>query len=205
VLPLPPILLDEGTALQWNKAVHLVVQRHIQPEFRRLIEVSGHEMDLEGDDISRVLSAPGTYRPTNPKKADAVSLQGGYLRRWLSPYIGTCYPKRQECSVLAALVREMYRESCRPKEVPRNWRAPVMASLYEDSDAKRAWLNDYAWQKEQPDHSSMFQALVGGVFYKYGENAVWDLKYQIHDLCGGKYEGRLDQEIERSLSKVTTP
>jgi hypothetical protein len=84
-LPLPPIEITPETALRWNEAVRTVVKKYIEPEFVRLCQQEQVEMDLDGYDISRILSLPGTWRPTNPAKPDCEALKSGFLRCWLPP------------------------------------------------------------------------------------------------------------------------
>lgn len=91
-----------------NGAVARVVKRFIQPEFDRLCEEAGIEMDLEAYDIGRILSFPGTWRPTNPDKDDAEFLKAGYLRRWLEPYVDGNYPVRKENAKLTQLIQEAF-------------------------------------------------------------------------------------------------
>ena len=118
VLPLVPIEITEETAHSWNKAVALVVQRDIKPAFAHLVSLLQIEMDLEGFDMSRVLSVPGTWRPTNPQKQDCDALRDGYMRSWLPPYGEGYYPVRRESSVLTARIRAAYDEVTHPLVSP---------------------------------------------------------------------------------------
>jgi len=106
-----PIVQIESTpeiSTLWNGAVARVVKSLILPEFNRLCQGAGIVMDLEGYDISRILSFPGTWRPTNPDKEDAGFLKDGYLRRWLEPYTDENYPVRKENEKLTQLIQEAF-------------------------------------------------------------------------------------------------
>jgi hypothetical protein len=109
-LPIVTIETTPETATIWNLTVAHVVKTHILPEFDRLCQEAGTPMDLEAFDISRILSLPGTWRPTNPDKDDAPFLKKGYLRRWLDPYTDGNYPIRQENAKLAQLIQEAFVE-----------------------------------------------------------------------------------------------
>lgn len=193
VLPLPPLPLTQQAACQWNRAVHQVVQTFIKPGFDALVRQAGIKMELEGCDLSRLLSVPGTWRPTNPAKADHPALQSGTLRRWLPPYTHA-YPIRQECALLARRIRVAYQEL----EQQPVMRTPYHAGPAPDGDAA-AWLRGYAARKASADRSAMFQALVSGLYLKYGEATVLALQEEIHRLSGEKYTHRLEREIQRSL------
>jgi AAA domain len=195
VLPLPPNELTEETAERWNAAVRSVVKKHIEPEFQRLVAAEQVEMDLSGFDISRVLSAPGTWRPPNPKKPDCEALRQGYLRRWLAPYTNGVYPERRECAKLADLIRAEYAQLNEPA-------APHKDPLQGPTSSQ--WLAEYAAKHPNSDRSAHFQSLVNAIRLKYGKAMVWMLKDDINALSGGKYNGRLDEEIKRSLSTAGT-
>lgn len=108
VLPILPIQTTKDTAERWNNAVREVVKKYIQGEFDRLVQQAGIKMDLGGYDISRVLSVPGTWRPYRPDKNDCDALKGGYLRRWLAPYVDGRMPERKENARLAELIQDAY-------------------------------------------------------------------------------------------------
>jgi putative DNA primase/helicase len=187
VLPLPPIEITADTAERWNEAVRVVVKSHIEPEFLRMVKQEQIEMDLCGFDISRVLSAPGTWRPTNPKKPDCPQLQQGFLRCWLPPYTDGVYPVRKESAKLAELIREAF--------------ATVKESHQrKGSQIPSQWLANYAAKHQNTDRSALFQSLVNATNLRFGEPMVWQLKEDINQLSGGKYDGRLDAEITRSLN-----
>ncbi len=73
VLPLPALDVEElGSGNLVNSAVAAIVTGYIKPELDRLARAEGLANNLafkvEAFDISRVLSAPGTWRPSNPQK-----------------------------------------------------------------------------------------------------------------------------------------
>ncbi len=183
VLPLPPIDITEATATQWNDAVRVVVKKYIEPEFRRMAADEHIKMDLAGYDISRILSAPGTWRPTNPKKPDCDELKQGFLRCWLPPYTDGVYPERKECAKLAELIRNVY-------------------DTLSDKPSASEWLDDYAANHPNSDRSAHFQSLVNAAYLKFNERTVWELKEDIQRLSGEKYNGRLSEELARSLDKA---
>lgn len=205
VLPLVPIHITKDSAPMWNLAVRQVVKERILPEFERLAAEAGLSMELEGFDISRVLSCPGTWRPHNPGKQDCEALRQGYLRRWLYPYhAGDVFPVRRESEELTLVIRRAYQRLLEPpKERFRFRRAGQPRSLPRlmgDGISPGQWLQAYAAKHSFPDRSSQFQSLVGATLRRYGEARVWQLKEEIHALCGEKYAGRLDTEITRSLT-----
>lgn len=196
VLPLPAIEVTRETAKQWNEAVRFVVKQHIQPEFARLVAQEHLEIDLEGYDLSRVLSLPGTWRPTNSEKPDCEQLQAGYLRRWLPPYTDGRYPERKESAHLKALIEEAYKSLSTQQHS-----FPVQI---ETSSDRARWLQEYAARNPNNDRSDHFQSLVNAVYLKYDEQTVWALKDEINLLTGEKYNGRLETELQRSLEKART-
>jgi hypothetical protein len=109
VMPIIPVETTPNDPL-WNASVAHVVKQLIEPEFNRLCTEANIVMDLEGFDISRIISCPGTWRPTNPKKADCEWLKEGYLRRWLAPYTDGNYPTRIENAKLSDLIMAAYTE-----------------------------------------------------------------------------------------------
>jgi hypothetical protein len=194
VLPLPALPITEQTASQWNRAVHHVVRTLIKPRFDHLVRQAGIKMELEGFDISRLLSVPGTWRPSNPAKADSPTLRPGTLRRWLPPYSHS-YPIRQECALLAHQIKAAYQEL----EQQPGVHSPPRPGPTPDGDAA-AWLRGYAARKANADRSALFQALVSGLYLKYGEATVLALQEDIDQLSGEKYAHRLEREIQRSLA-----
>jgi len=177
--PLPAIKTTPETAKQLNDAVRAVVKKYIEPTFLRLSKEAGIEMDLGGYDLSRVLSAPGTYRPPNPEKPDCEALKQGHLRCWLAPYIDGNYPTRKECTKLAELIREEF-EHLNPTQ----------------------WLHTYALEHPNHDRSGLFQSLVNAAYLKFDEHTVTSLKDDVNYLAGEKYNGRLDEEFNRALEKA---
>jgi hypothetical protein len=109
VMPIVPVETTPHDPL-WNASVAHVVKQLVEPEFNRLCAEAGVAMDMEGFDVSRIISCPGTWRPTNPKKADCEALKAGYLRRWLAPYTNGNYPTRVENAKLSEMIREAYTE-----------------------------------------------------------------------------------------------
>lgn len=199
VLPIPAIETTPATAAQWNDAVHEVVKTHIQPMFDQLVAQSGIKMDLGGYDISRVLSAPGTWRPYRPDKEDCAELREGCMRSWCEPYVDGNYPQRRESTKLAGLIREAYEQLSKVAAAP----ARARTSTVSNTAGKTAlWLANYAAAHAHTDRSTHFHALVREVYRKYGEDMVHELRDQINELSGEKYNGRLPQEIERSLSQI---
>jgi hypothetical protein len=198
VLPLVPIQTTRATASQWNQAVRWVVKRHIQPRFEQCVAKHGIVLELGGFDSSRVLSVPGTWRPPNPSKGDCPSLRLGYLRRWLPPYTQGWYPTRRESAHLADLVREAYQYLAERREQVSSPTRPGSHSFTPAGDAA-VWLVSYAAQKPHEDRSALFQSLVSATYLKYGEDMVLALQKEINRLSGGKYNSRLDTEIQRSL------
>jgi putative DNA primase/helicase len=177
VIPIMPIETTPETAKLWNEAIAKVVKTHIKPEFERMCKEAGIGMDLGGFDISRVLSPPGTWRPRNPDKDDCEALHQGVLRRWLEPYTDGNHPVRKESTKLTQLIRDTFDQISDPTQ----------------------WLYDYAATHSSSDRSAFFQTLVNATYLKFGENAVQQTKELINSLSGEKYNGRLDQELERSL------
>ena len=177
VIPITPIETTKETSKLWNDAVAKVVKAHIKLEFERLCKEAGIEMDLGEFDISRVLSPPGTWRPRNPDKDDCEALHQGVLRQWLEPYTNGNYPTRKESAKLARLIRDTFDQISDPEQ----------------------WLYDYATTHQNSDRSAFFQSLVNATYLKFGESAVNQTKELINSLSGEKYNGRLDQELERSL------
>jgi hypothetical protein len=177
VIPIIPIETTKETARLWNEAVAKAVKTHIKPEFERLCKEAGIEMDLGGFDISRVLSPPGTWRPRNPEKADCEALHQGVLRQWLEPYTDGNYPIRKESAKLTQLIRDTFDQISNPTQ----------------------WVFDYAATHPNSDRSALFQTLVNVTYLKFGEDAVKETKDLINSLSGEKYNGRLDEELERSL------
>lgn len=176
-IPIIPIEATPETAVQWNSAIATVVKTYIKPEFMRLCEEAGIEMDLGGFDISRVLSLPGTWRPRNPAKDDCEALHQGVLRKWSAPYIDGDYPVRKESTKLTQLIRDTFEQNSTPT----------------------LWLDNYAVTHPNSDRSAHFQALVNATYLRFGEDTVKDLKDDINRLSGEKYNGRLDEELRRSL------
>ncbi len=194
-LPLPAIEITRETAKLWNEAVRAVVKQYILPEFSRLCEHEQVKMDLSGFDISRVLSLPGTWRPTNPNKADCEALKQGHLRCWLAPYTNGNYPVRKESARLAELIKEEY------ARLENTALAPQPLPYDNPSDALQ-WLYNYAAKHPDNDRSAHFQRLVDATYLKYGADMVETLKDDINELSGEKYNGRLDDEIKRSLDNA---
>ena len=176
-IPVIPIETTPETATQWNSAVASVVKTYIKPEFMRLCEEAGIEMDLGGFDISRVLSLPGTWRPRNLAKADCEELHQGILRKWTAPYTDGNYPVRKESAKLTQLIHDTFEQNNNPS----------------------LWLDDYAASHPNPDRSARFQTLINATYLRFGEDTVKDLKNEINGLSGEKYNGRLDEELKRSL------
>lgn len=198
VLPIPPIETTKETAKMWNDAVYEVVKKHIQPEFDRLVKRAGITMDLGGFDISRVLSAPGTWRPYRPDKQDCDALKAGYLRQWLAPYVDGRYPERKECAKLAVLIRDTYEQLKREAQTPKP--KPVTPIRATNSSLEPSeWLYEYAKNHPKSNRSTLFQSLVSACYRKFGEEVTTSLSEKINDLAGAKYNGRLDTEFKRSL------
>lgn len=200
VLPIPAIETTPETAKRWNDAVAEVVNTSIKPAFKRLIDQAGIEMDLEGFDISRVLSAPGTWRPYRPDKQDCDALKEGYSRRWLTPYTDDQYPERKECEKLAELIREAYTRlelsATLPNTTPREKRVST------NTGDPLQWITEYATNNPKPDRSTLFYSLVNATYQEFGEDAVYEFDETINKLSGEKYNGRLREEIKRSLARV---
>lgn len=203
-LPLPAIETTKDTAENWNTAVSRIVKKYIQPEFDRIVNEVEIEMDLEGYDISRILSLPGTWRPHNPSKGDCAALQDGYLRRWLEPYDEEEYPTRKESAKLASLIREAFENPSAYAPGPQQ--QPIMQTPRtmpgNGKQTPPQWLDAYAAKNMSADRSGKFQALVNAAYIKFGEDIATDLKEQINHLSGEKYNGRLDTEFERSLASA---
>jgi len=199
VLPIVPIETTPETAELWNTAVARVVKTHIKPEFDRLCKEAGVRMDLGGFDISRVLSPPGTWRPRNPNKDDCETLHQGVLRQWLPPYVDGNYPIRKESTKLTLLIREAFNqlqeEAQRAKDSPR----PARKGAQKAGIDPAQWLRDYAVRHPNEDRSAHFQTLVNATYLNYGEDTVFALKEDINSFSGEKYNGRLDEELSRSL------
>lgn len=196
VLPVPAIEIADGdSAKRWNDAVAMLVHERIKPEFLRLCEQAEIVMDLEGFDISRVLSAPGTWRPRHPTKKDCSMLQQGFLRRWMAPYTNGRYPVRVENHKLKALLQECY-ERCASTPKSEHQAQPS------EHESSYAWLYRNAGQYYRDNRSAHFQALVGAVYQKFGEQAVLDLAQDIDRLSRGKYGDRAYEEAKRSLDKA---
>jgi hypothetical protein len=106
VIPIMPYEIASGEGEKVNECVRKIVAAYITPQFDRLLKRYGLEglAKLEGYDISRILSMPGTFRPGGNKPGEAAYIQAGYLRRWLPPYEGGNFPERTESATWNALI-----------------------------------------------------------------------------------------------------
>ena len=90
VIPIPRIdtaLYGGGEAI--NLAIRRTVDELFKPEFLSLCDAHGvgrKEIDFGSYDVSRILSAPGTFRPPHATNPDAPFLKNGYIRKWLDIY-----------------------------------------------------------------------------------------------------------------------
>ena len=201
VVPLAPLFTAEyGGGERVNRAVAAVVQKVIQPRFAQLVTMCANTapLKLEGYDIARVLSLPGTWRPADSKPDEATYLAHGYLRRYLPPY-DRFPPLRCESRTL----REMIVTACGELRVAVD--APPVGIETRPSHAidPVAWLDEYVRRRTLPsDRSRGFQSLVAAVYLRFDAQTVLDVAGDIDRLCGSKYGQRARVEAERSLTKA---
>lgn len=177
----------------------MVVKQRIQPAFDQLVQEAGIKMDLGSFNVDRALSVPGTWRPYRPDKNDCDALKAGYLRRWLDPYTDGRYPERRECTKLADEIREVYMQLKKEQVAPKEKKAATVQGSHSSSTDQEAWLEAYAARHQNENRSDRFQSLVSACYLKFGEEATKGLGEKINEISGEKYNGRLDQELERSL------
>jgi hypothetical protein len=111
-LPLFPLRTETlGGPEAVNDAVHIIVQRYIQPQFDRLVDRAGIDvrLHLDGSDLGHLFSLPGTWRPPHLKLNECEALRLGFLRHWYRDEEqdpASPYPRRRESAVLSDLIAE---------------------------------------------------------------------------------------------------
>jgi P4 family phage/plasmid primase-like protien len=192
-----------------NRAVAEIVNQFIKPEFEALAAKFGLAglVKLEGFDISRILSAPGTWRPGGSKPNEAAFLAGGYMRRWLAPFDGKNYPARNESEALSALIKAVcisFQAEEASRAAARSKPATPAGSANGKHDISPAeWLSGYYSKKDMTgDRSHDFNSLVWACYLRFDAAAVEASAGLIDELTGGKYGRRAETEALRSLRKA---
>lgn len=159
------ITLANSGALLLNIAVGNIVKQSIEPQFRAIAtRYRLPALPLDGHDISRLLSMPGMYRPGGNKDNEASYLQGGYVRRWLYPYVGDKYPSRQESEIMSDLIRAEVNHLLARKPEPKVVKPVTVAAASGDN-------GDQAVQKEERRKQAYIQAIVQGELEKLRQAA----------------------------------
>lgn len=196
-----------------NEAVGLVVKEFIKPEFNRLAAEYGLDglVKLEGFDISRILSAPGSWRPYNPRKDEKNGcpnyLRSGYLRRWLEPYAPSSgkYPVRRESENLARLVEESVAKILAKREEEKQTRLLRRKELAVNAAQAYDWITKYAGSMTlKGNRSDDFFRLLCAIWLKFGDEQILiDNARLVDGLTGGKYRHNSEKEVRRALPAVT--
>lgn len=202
-----------------NTSIKLVVEKYIRDYFYDTCNNHKVQMSLGAYDISRLLSAPGTWRPPSPTKPDATFLLHGYVRRYMPPFDETD-PQRVECTFLRDLIIQWTDEAAKIHGIGQNGGgsssrssasstggAPSSTSptAQHDPGFKR-WLE--SWVKRNPssgNRSDYFHRLVCAAYRRMRgiESVIIDHADIIDELSGSKYGAtRCVQEAQRSLVRA---
>jgi hypothetical protein len=138
-IPIVPIVTaDYGGGDVINAAVRNIVDRHILPIWEEICRDAGVAIDLEGSDISRIMSYPGTRRPGGSKPNEAEYLRNGFLRGWLPPH-DVEVPIRVESPILTTLITTEALIILQAKQEAA--RRPVQATHAPQPGDGEYWLN----------------------------------------------------------------
>lgn len=210
VIPIEPLntrIYGGGDVV--NTAIKLVVEKYIRDHFYSICQDHGVQMALGAYDISRLLSAPGTWRPPSATKPDAQFLIHGYVRRYMPPF-DTKDPDRVECQFLRDLIIQETDEAIKIHRSKNSSGKPSSSSSNSSRSAQHdpafeRWLRN--WVKRNPDNgnrSNYFHSIVCAAYRRMRgvESIIIDHADLIDDLSGGKYVGRAVQEAQRSLIRA---
>ncbi len=209
VIPIEPLnTLVYGGAEVVNTAIKMVVEGYIRDDFRRICDDHGVQMSLGAYDISRLLSAPGTYRPPSATKPDANFLLHGYVRRFMPPF-DSIDPQRVECTFLRDLIIGKTDDAAKQHHGSTNGSTSSGAStsrVAQHDPGFTRWLE--SWVKRNPSNgnrSDYFHRLVCAAYRRMRgiESVIIDHADLIDDLSGSKYgTTRCVQEASRSLVRA---
>jgi putative DNA primase/helicase len=214
VLPVVPVQVEEcGGGKLVNDAVSAIVNEFIKPEFDELATFYGLAglVKLEGFDISRILSMPGSWRPGGSKSNEASHLINGFVRNWLPPFEQDP-PQRIESEALSSLIKafcitlQAEEEDKKLKQTAISTSAGTVQKTNGKHNITPAqWLTNRAASKSNSgDRSADFNALVWACYFKFDAPTVTANVDIIDSLTGGKYGKRAEAEALRSLRKAET-
>lgn len=209
VIPIEPIntkIYGGGDVV--NMAVKLTIESYMREEFFNICKDHGSQMTLGAYDISRLLSAPGTYRPPSATKPDAPFLLRGYIRKYIPPFDEEEIT-RVPCKLLRDFIIEKTDEAfdiIKNNKSKTNGSASAQGASSQHDQSFVKWLK--AWVKRNPDtrndRSAYFHRITCAALRRMRgvESVIVDHADVIDTLAGSKYNGRAITEVQRSLIRA---